>query len=1106
MRRCRSFPARHWQEARLLHVEGASGAPIFPKPQQPENLRALENLHMRDEDIVKNKYAYDKVDTRLRQYEARLRELQALAGPRPDVSGEIQAQLERGDLAAYGKLSSAVRTKFESKPIRLVDNAGKQFWIAFQNGGTNLRIHDPRTNSWVTPSRPQDIRAHILRTNAASLVSMEKAENSADAQWQARKNLIRKAWVNGNSEYGQNYQTYDQSVIDKMSKGEVPASRPPLVTRYYFDVVRMEQHYAEVEAMISRLEQQLSDKNMSIGKPLAQTLAEQRTDALQAQIDAEDDGAKLRTIHLDRYTQAFREQARTPENRAVRYHLLRLPQGARAEFIDAKGMGVRVDQQTVTLSGSAQYLKINNTDQVTEGTRLRLTYASKDKSVKTVTASIAKDPFGNLIFTFDPAALPMPKAEDPEEVPEEKPNTVPASPKKKEEETRATPRGTSNTPKKTDSPAEEKKEDEEGVGMTPVKEKEKKEKEGEDTPPDPKALSLEQQKEEMEGIVSDILIRTRLVRLGKPDKDARPPEKTAIDALLLRANALIALKPDLIGVAQERNLLTTVTLPDGTELPPGSGIFHLKDSVADDTPYRIVYDADKKELKLETVNVSAAEDRSALLENAQKQGAEFGARLKDAKTEAAIAEIITEINAAMGKWPELSEDIHGPSFKDDQALRLSCFLNGIRGRTGEDADPLAKIPVKDPEGIYVIAYVGGKVTSVDTLEERRAIERQRLAMENAEQAGQDAAADIERASKVSPAELRAVVVKLQETHTALETKEEKETFLLACGAFTVEDGPICFVNGNFGWEKEETGCYALRKKTAGATTEFSLDKVEGDDASPYAEGKEFEAYLKEALDAETKGDADRLLDRTLLRVNNYLRKHESVPAEREMCLTAMELSQDRTRIVNGKHCRYRLFLKDGEVESEDITPEAEKRESTPEEKGTEASLVLETATTPEERTESLRALQATYDGLKTPEEKSSFLTGVHAVVHDGAATVFLEDPAPGPGRETVIRALRMDKGDTRFALSELSVDEKERYRQGTITEKAVKNAKTPKALTEAIDMANKYLEPLKPVQREAFLMAMKLGRGQPRSVRIAEGGYLLSFDAAKGVIVQKKLS
>src|SRR5262249_7596386 len=83
------------------------------------------------------------------------------------------------------------------------------------------------------------------------------------------------------------------------------------LSRYYYNVQKLEERYAKIEQLIARLDRGANERRAAKAPPedrrqtFQEKMFEERSGAFDAQRAASEDGAKLRTIELDRYNPAF---------------------------------------------------------------------------------------------------------------------------------------------------------------------------------------------------------------------------------------------------------------------------------------------------------------------------------------------------------------------------------------------------------------------------------------------------------------------------------------------------------------------------------------------------------------------------------------------------------------------------------------------------------------------------------------------------------------------------------------------------------------------------------------------------------------------------------
>lgn len=340
-------------ERRLLRMS--------PGPEQPERVapkQALDRLMMR-EDHTKFPYAYDRVQDRVTQYVNRVQ-------------------------ALYQALRKA------------------------------------------DPSR----QAGLIGEEAADVTWIREVLPMMNGKEQSAKQTYTQVGPKGYelSQFATIFNSYDSQTHDKMARANYQGLDIRAITsgadvrgRIHFNVARLETRYANIERHIVTLEERLMKRTggelpPNLRPPFSQTLLEGRTKALEAQINATADGARLQSILIDQ----FREPFTGIDHPA--YHLLRVPANVQMELFERDG-GAAVPMtgvQEVPLSGGAKYYKIG----VEFARNLDVNQVAARFTPPGRIAAIRKDNVDNFIFDFGTAPKEMPK-EQPKETPKVQPKEAP---------------------------------------------------------------------------------------------------------------------------------------------------------------------------------------------------------------------------------------------------------------------------------------------------------------------------------------------------------------------------------------------------------------------------------------------------------------------------------------------------------------------------------------------------------------------------------------------------------------------------------------------------------------------------------------------------------
>jgi hypothetical protein len=412
----RRFPQRRFStmaEARLAYF----GLPAPEKPAEPQNTQEIDKLKMRySADSWKTKYAFDNVQTRLKDYNARIDSLYTKLAESKDTR-LAALKNDAGNIAVLKTMSPQTIAELIRYPYTFTTDPNKIFTIVSIDP-PQIRSQDKTTGAvtMLDVAKSAEVLSAITRTHAQWIVDHEDKTHVAEKTGATA--MVNEAWANGDTKFGKNYSTYDQTTIDQMSRNQpIDWRYAELKQVYFFNVVELEKHYSKVENVISDLEQRLAKRGVALpGQSLTQAQRTQRMDALTKQMDARASTEQLQTAHFDAYTRPFTGQSQheaDPRLRAAastvqeRYYLLRLPQGVEPTFVDKATKAETPATQAIslskiTLSGSVEHLKINDTRQVDDKSMLlRLTVPDGKGGTEQRYGEIHRNDFGNLRFTFE---------------------------------------------------------------------------------------------------------------------------------------------------------------------------------------------------------------------------------------------------------------------------------------------------------------------------------------------------------------------------------------------------------------------------------------------------------------------------------------------------------------------------------------------------------------------------------------------------------------------------------------------------------------------------------------------------------------------------------
>jgi hypothetical protein len=353
--------------------------PLFDAPNNPaplSDLRDLSRQVMRQEhnetDVVqKNRFAYDKVRDRIKLYQDHVNDI---------VS-------KRSNLAAA---SQAVLAKVD-EPLKAVTSLGEM-----QEGEFN----DPRDANFRYRIVTVDGRKQLQVCN----VTTPPADSPNWRPYPFNPSTL--LWSVGKLPYGMQYETYaNASDNDRLSArtasgtgGELAPNEAARAMRVFWDVVRLETHYHEVETLIAGLERQAAPplEEADLLKTKLKDRAEKRlNDAMYA---PEDPANEIRTIHIDQYSKPLTEIS----ERA--YHLLRLPQGVGVTIVRRAGLAphpINARLKTFTLSGGYQYLMLPPDFMKNEDfTRLAIKATGTPRGEVYATMTKTTDGLNNAIISF----------------------------------------------------------------------------------------------------------------------------------------------------------------------------------------------------------------------------------------------------------------------------------------------------------------------------------------------------------------------------------------------------------------------------------------------------------------------------------------------------------------------------------------------------------------------------------------------------------------------------------------------------------------------------------------------------------------------------------
>lgn len=399
-------------ESRLVFFAAPPAGPERSKPLDPSQLAGIDKLKMRaTDDAWKNKYAFDHVQTRLNAYKSRIGALQKeLTLESVKTERLLMDETDGKNIETLRTLHPRAIAALQSYPYTFNYKGweGYKYRITGINPPAILQINPSGLQQELDPKNAKEYLARIVSKQAKWLVEEDrKARESGTAAYNKQ---LDEAWSDGPNRFAQVHSTYDQATIDRMSKGETAfdaSSRA--INAYYFNVAELEKHYAKAEQVINTLEDRLRARGIELpgGKTFAQMQRENRLQALRGQMNSVKPEDQLQTIHVDAYTRPFTGMAkdeadpRLREAIEQRYYLLRLPQGVDAAFVFKANKDTPADigtvMSTITLSGGAQYLKINSTRELNPDTMLlRLALPGGDVRY----ATFMKDGFNNLKFSF----------------------------------------------------------------------------------------------------------------------------------------------------------------------------------------------------------------------------------------------------------------------------------------------------------------------------------------------------------------------------------------------------------------------------------------------------------------------------------------------------------------------------------------------------------------------------------------------------------------------------------------------------------------------------------------------------------------------------------